>query len=225
MADGLSADEVEHLRQLAVLFLHQCQIVPAAGLPVDRDMKLHLAAQACLPVLALGLDWYRLCSTIVLYPGGFAARHRYQDALGLEHDEVSPMAGEAWGQGPVVLSWNDVADSGERDGFNVVIHEFAHKLDMLNGDANGYPPLHRGMRLDVWTGVWSKAYADFCAGVEAGREDPAIDPYAAESPGEFFAVLSEVFFELPLALRMRYPEVYDQLTAFYRQSPARRLRA
>ncbi|MEX0730284.1 MAG: M90 family metallopeptidase [Aquisalimonadaceae bacterium] len=220
---GLSPTQAERLRVLAVLFLHERQIVPAAGLEMNQTMKLQLAAQACLPILELGLDWYRKCSTIVLYPGDFVARHRYQDALGLEHDEVSAMVGEAWDQGPVVLSWNDIAGSGERDGYNVVIHEFAHKLDMLNGDANGHPPLHKDMRLERWTRAFSRAYDDFCDRAETGRDQSVIDPYAAESPGEFFSVVSEVFFELPHALRALYPDVYAQLAAFYRQSPLQRL--
>jgi hypothetical protein len=103
-----------------------------------------------------------------------------------------------------------------------VIHEFAHKLDMLNGDANGFPPLHADMVPQRWSSVFSAAYDDFCARVER-REDTAIDPYAAENPGEFFAVVSEAFFEAPAAVSGEYPEVYGQLVSFYRQDPGRRL--
>jgi hypothetical protein len=107
------------------------------------------------------------------------------------------------------------------EGVNVVIHEFAHKLDMLNGDANGFPPLHAGMDRKTWAAVFSAAYADFCRRVDAD-EDVAIDPYAAESPGEFFAVVSEAFFDLPQAVLDAYPQVYAQLRNFYRQDPAAR---
>jgi hypothetical protein len=104
----------------------------------------------------------------------------------------------------------------------VVIHEFAHKLDMLNGEANGFPPLHAGMSRQLWADTLRAAYEDFCVRVDAD-EDTLIDPYAGESPGEFFAVLSEAFFETPDVVRDEYSEVYAQLVQFYRQDPARRL--
>jgi MtfA peptidase len=121
-----------------------------------------------------------------------------------------------------VLSIADVAASGHADGFNVVLHEFAHKLDMLNGDANGYPPLHRGMDAAGWARDFTKAYEDLCARVDAG-EDTVIDPYATTDPAEFFAVLTEVFFETPHLLHAEYPAVYRQLQQFYRQHPLARL--
>ena len=102
---------------------------------------------------------------------------------------------------------------------NVVIHEFAHKLDMLNGPPDGLPPLHEGMRRQDWAGAFEPAYEDFCARVDDG-EETAIDPYAAEHPAEFFAVTSEVFFETPDILQAEYPAVYAQLRLFYRQDPA-----
>jgi Mlc titration factor MtfA (ptsG expression regulator) len=104
----------------------------------------------------------------------------------------------------------------------VVIHEFAHKLDMLNGDANGYPPLRAGMSRGEWTRVFDAAYGSFCARVER-NEQTGVDPYAAESPAEFFAVLSEAFFEIPEVVRAEHREVYGQLAAFYRQDPGLRL--
>ncbi len=105
---------------------------------------------------------------------------------------------------------------------NLVIHEFAHKIDMRSGEANGCPPLPAGMRQDVWKATLTVAYDDFCARVDAG-EDTAIDPYAAENPAEFFAVLSEVFFAEPSLLRQEYPDVYAQFAALYRQDPVARL--
>ena len=134
------------------------------------------------------------------------------------------MTGESWLAGPVILSWADAERRGEAQGYNVVIHEFAHKLDMLNGDANGYPPLHAGMSRDEWTRVFDAAYRDFCKRVERG-EETAIDPYAAEAPAEFFAVLSEAFFEIPGVVQAEHPEVYGQLASFYRQDPGMRLAA
>ncbi len=219
---GLDRDEQERLVELATLFLADKRVLGAGGLEPDLGMAVTVALQACLPVLNLDLDWYRGFTTIILYPGDFVARHRYQDELGLEHLDEQPMVGEAWDGGPVVLSWEDVARSGERDGFNVVIHEFAHKLDMRNGDANGHPPLHEGMDRQVWTHALSGAYEALCDALDAG-EAPPLDAYAAESPAEFFSVLSEAFFELPEDLAMAYPEVYRQLVLFYRQDPWQRL--
>jgi len=148
------------------------------------------------------------------------------------------MAGEAWLGGPVILSYEDVALSGDAKariaGYNVVIHEFAHKLDMRNGDPNGFPPLHRGMDAREWKRAFSAAFTDFTARVEAAERLPGrraqaaldalpIDPYAAESASEFFAVASEAFFETPELLGPAYPDVYAQLKLFYRQDPAARL--
>jgi len=127
------------------------------------------------------------------------------------------MAGEAWGRGPVILSWADVL-SGKKPGHNVVIHEMAHKLDMLNGDANGFPPLHRRMDRRVWSRVFSSAWDRLQEEQRNGAELP-IDPYALESPAEFFAVASEQFFEAPANLREHLPDVYRQLEQFYRQHP------
>ncbi len=216
---GLSGEERERLRRSVILFLHEKSIHGAGGLNLDREMQLLIAAQACLPILNLDIDYYRGWVEVIVYPDEFVPRFQYTDEAGVVHTEREPRAGEAWLQGPVILSWADVAPSA--DGINVVVHEFAHKLDMLNGDANGFPPLHRGMSRAAWSHAFGSAYADFCRRVEAGRED-AIDPYAAESPGEFFAVLSEAFFETPRAVIDLYPQLYEQLRLFYRQHPAAR---
>jgi Mlc titration factor MtfA (ptsG expression regulator) len=217
---GLTDAERERLRQTVILFLHQKVIHGAGGLELDAGMQLMIAVQACILVLNLDIDYYGGWVEIIVYPDEFIPKHEYADEAGVVHTEREPHAGEAWLQGPVILSWADVAPSV--DGVNVVIHEFAHKLDMLNGDANGYPPLHAGMSRETWSQAFSAAYADFCQRVERD-EDVAIDPYAAESPGEFFAVLSEAFFEIPDAVIGLYPLVYEQLRLFYRQDPATRM--
>jgi len=220
---GMSASQQQGLRELATLFLHQVQVVEAAEVNLSERDVWSLAAQACLPILELGLDWYRACATVVIYPGDFVARHRYSDEAGVEHEEEVALSGEAWDAGPVVLSLDDVRGAGALDGFNVVIHEFTHKLDMLNGDANGHPPLHADMPLADWTRAFSEAFSDFTDHIAAGKHPDGLDPYAAESPAEFFAVASESFFEVPAAFRRLYPDVYRQLSLFYRQQPAERL--
>ena len=145
-------------------------------------------------------------------------RREHMDAAGVVHRTNAVLAGEAWGRGPVILSWADVQDIGQKPGHNVVIHEMAHKLDMLNGDANGFPPLHRRMDRRVWWRVFSSAW-DRLQDDQRNGADLPIDRYALESPAEFFAVASEQFFERPATLREYLPDVYRQLTQFYRQHP------
>jgi Mlc titration factor MtfA (ptsG expression regulator) len=217
----LSPAEGDRLRELTILFLHEKHFSTAHGLQLNQAMRLHVAVQACTLILNLGTDYYRGWSEIIVYPAEFVPRHQYTDEAGIVHQGDQAYAGEAWLHGPVILSWADIAQSEYPDGVNVVIHEFAHKLDMLNGDANGYPPLHKGMIRPAWVQAFSAAYEDFCARVDRG-EDPIIDPYASESPGEFFAVLSEAFFELPGVVQDEYPRVYEQLSQFYRQDPLAR---
>jgi MtfA peptidase len=221
---GLSDTELERLRSLVILFLHEKDFLPINDLLLTEEMRLSIAVQACLPILDLGLDYYAGWMTVIVYPGGFIARHEQIDAAGVVHAIRRPSAGESWQRGPVVLSWEDVERSRGLDGFNVVIHEFAHKLDMLNGTANGFPPLHIGMSIQEWTRVFTEAYATFCLNVRSGA-DCRVSAYASESPAEFFAVLSEAFFEIPHELQNLFPEVYAQLAAFYRQDPALRMPA
>jgi len=206
------------LRALAARFLAAKAIEPVQGLALDPAQRAAIAALACVPVLELGLDAYDGWRSVVVYPAGFLARGQDVDEAGVVHEYAEPRSGETWLAGPVVLSWEEVAMSGDLDGYNVVVHEMAHKLDMLDGDANGRPPLHTGMDPVRWYEAFSTAFADLEACLDAGREPP-IDDYAAQSPDEFFAVASEYFFELPEVLAAAYPEVYEQLDAFYRPQP------
>jgi MtfA peptidase len=214
---GLSfLPESEELKRLALLFLAEKQFVGAHGLDVSDAMRVSIAAQACLPILELGLDWYSGFTGIVVYPGDFRVRRTQADEHGVVHEWDDELAGEAMPGGPVVLSWDAAANDAQ---MNVVIHEFAHKLDMLNGEADGLPPLHREMDRAAWARAFGEAYEGFCDALERGK-DTWLDPYAAEHPSEFFAVVSEAFFEHPAETRRRYPEVYEQLKLFYRQEPS-----
>jgi Mlc titration factor MtfA (ptsG expression regulator) len=219
---GLDAQERMRLREAASLFIHGKAFSAAGGAEVNDAMQLAIALQACLLTLNLDEDSYRGWSEIILYPDEFLRPREEMDEAGVVHHSRDILAGESWHGGPLVLSIADVATSGQADGFNVVLHEFAHKLDMLNGDANGFPPLHRGMDAAAWARDFSAAYEDLCARFDAG-EDTAIDPYATTDPGEFFAVLTEVFFETPHLLDSEYPAIYRQLQQFYRQHPLARL--
>ena len=204
------------LRQLALLFLAEKDFVGAHELEVTDVMRLSIAAQACLPILELGLDWYAGWHGVVVYPGDFRVRRREIDEDGVVHEWEDDLAGEAMPGGPVVLSWDALAHD---PAINVVIHEFAHKLDMLNGEADGVPPLHAGMDRRAWLAVFEEAYEGFCDALDRGK-DTWLDPYAAEHRSEFFAVISEAFFREPAETKRRYPDVYEQLTRFYRQNPA-----
>lgn len=217
----LSEEERARLREIVALFLHGKSIHGAGGLEIHDEVRVSIAAQACILILNLDLDYYRGWVEVIVYPDEFVATYEFVDEDGVAHTVEEPMSGESWLQGPVILSWADARGTGY-GGYNVVIHEFAHKLDMLNGDANGYPPLHADMDRDAWARAFTAAYEDFCTRVERHDHVP-IDAYAAENPAEFFAVLSESFFEAPFAVQRTYPEVYRQLALFYRQDPAARL--
>lgn len=221
---GLTTDELARLREAASLFIHDKTFSAAGGADVDAATQYRIALQACLLTLNLSEDSYRGWSEIILYPDEFLRQREETDEAGVVHHSRDILAGESWHGGPLVLSIADVAASGQADGFNVVLHEFAHKLDMLNGDANGFPPLHRGMDAVSWARDFTAAYEHLCARVDAG-EDTAIDPYATTDAAEFFAVLTEMFFETPHLLDTEYPAVYRQLRQFYRQHPAARLEA
>ncbi|ATH80606.1 zinc-dependent peptidase [Ectopseudomonas mendocina] len=223
--DGLDEHEQQRLRERAVLFLHDKHLTALPGVELGAVERLLLAVQAQLPLLHLGeLDWYRGFHEIVLYPDDFVSPQRHRDAAGVEHEWDDPRSGEAWHQGPVILAWPGVEASGSWEGYNLVIHELAHKLDMLESGANGLPPLHRDMRVQDWANAMQSAYDALNAQLDADPDaETAIDPYAAEDPAEFFAVTSEYFFSAPDLLAEAFPEVYRQLALFYRQDPLARL--
>jgi MtfA peptidase len=219
---GLSDAEMGRLRELAILFLSEKEMHGTHGLELTDAVRLSIAVQACLPILNLGLDWYEGWVGIIVYPGEFRVRKEEMDEHGVMHTFDEGLSGEAWPGGPVVLSWQD-ADMSEA-GYNVVMHEFAHKLHMLRGDDDGFPLPHRDMDPAAWRDVLERAYARFCAEVDSGAPT-IIDEYAAEHPAEFFAVMSETFFTDSAILARDYPEMYAQLAQFYRQDPAGELAA
>jgi len=223
--DGLSDEELTRLRERAVLFLHEKRLTALPGVELQAEDRLRLALQAELPLLHLAeLGWYRGFHEIVLYPDDFISPQKHRDPAGVEHEWDGEHSGEAWLQGPIILAWPGVQESGGWEGYNLVIHELAHKLDMLNGDANGLPPLHRNMHIEAWASAMQSAYDQLDAVLDADPDaDTPIDPYAAENPAEFFAVTSEYFFSAPDVLHQTFPEVYAQLAAFYRQDPLTRL--
>ena len=228
------------LRALVVAFLRQKEFHGAGGLQVTDAMALAVAAQACLPLVDLmsaddpapTLRWYDDFVGIVLHPGEVLARRETRDEAGVVHQWNEALTGEAMDGGPVMLSWADVADAGASaaQGYNVVIHEFAHKLDLRNGPADGCPPLPPGFlgagtaagSRQRWMAVLDAEYQSFCDQVHAAARfsglvtAPWMDAYAAESPSEFFAVTAEAFFVYPAALQQQSPAMHDLLTRFFR---------
>jgi Mlc titration factor MtfA (ptsG expression regulator) len=217
---GLTETETQRLKDYAALFLDEKQMHGARGFVLTDAVRLSIAVQACLPILNLGLDAYQGWVGIVIYPGEFKVRREEMDASGVVHEYDDALSGEAWHGGPVILSWQDVALGAA--GYNVVIHEFAHKLHMDRGDMDDFPLPHADMEREQWLAAWDMAYDEFCVQVDRGI-DTVIDPYASEQPAEFFAVLSEAFFTVPQAVRSIYPALYAQLALFYKQDPAARL--
>lgn len=217
-ARRLGASDQAALRVLATLFLQRKALEPVQGLQLDDADRVLLATHACVPILKLGLDWYDGWHSVIVYPDAFIPRREHMDDAGVLHQGDSVLSGEAWERGPVILSWSDVLEDRKVPGHNVVIHEMAHKLDMQNGDANGFPPLHRRMDPRVWSQVFSGTWDRLRKEQREGAELP-IDPYGLESPAEFFSVVSELFFEAPARLREHLPDVYRQLELFYRQHP------
>ena len=215
-----NAGDVARLRDMATLFLARKEFTGAHGLVVDDEMAVAIAAQACVPVLELGLAWYDGFIGIVVHADAVVAQREFTDEAGVVHEYDEELSGEAMHGGPVMLSWVDVDEAGESAefGYNVVIHEFAHVLDMRDGQADGVPPQpDRAARVE-WRQVLADDFDAFCERVDAGQ-DTLLDPYGAQAPEEFFAVAAEAFFVAPLGLRAEHPQLYTLLHGFFQQDP------
>lgn len=234
----LSRQESDALRARAAWILAGKTFTGAAGLALSDDMMLSIAAQAALPILELDTRLYEGWTQIIVYPGGFLIPRTEMDESGVVHEYVMEASGEAWEGGPVVLSWDDLA--GTKDGgVNVAIHEFAHKLDLYAGEADGMPHLgaHPHIEPRYWRRVLNDSFKRFSHALDAiegaipSDIDPEseaaapwydqlpLDPYAATDEAEFFAVSSEAFFVHPLPLSRAMPQWYGLLADYYRQDP------
>lgn len=216
---SLPAERLARLRALATLFLRRKTVTPLGGLALGEEDLVVLAALCCLPLLEFGAEGLHGWSQLLVYPDAFRAHRSHVDAAGVLHEWDDDLIGEAWEQGPLVLSWADVnADLEEPDaGYCVAVHEMAHKLDVLDGVLDGTPPLPRAWQLE-WARDFQRAFDDFAHTVDDGQ-DTAIDPYAAEAPEEFFAVCSEYHFSDPGTLRTAMPGVAAHLERLYGPSP------
>lgn len=222
-AQALPTADRERLREITQAFLGTKSFDGAAGFEPTSESRAVIALKACVPILNLGLEYYAGWSDIVIYPGDFRVNEEYMDDAGIVHREARDLCGESLTQGPMVLSWQTIEEDVAALDRDLVMHECAHKLDILNGDANGFPPLHSAMSNERWARTFSEAFGRFGEELEARADATALDPYAGTDPAEFFAVVTETFFTCPAIVHRDLSAVYAELAAFYRQDPYRLL--
>ena len=220
------ANDPEQLRAMVAQFLADKEFNGAHGLHISDAMAVAIASQACLPVLHLGLDWYDDFKGIVVHPGAMLARREVVDDAGVVHYYKESLSGEAMQHGPVTLSWADVAASGDsaQAGYNVVIHEFVHKLDMRSGSADGCPPRPSRLVWESWRVTLQASYVRFqeklTMAERFGAEPPWLDAYAATAPAEFFAVTAEAYFVNRGRFAQEFPELLPLFAQFFNASAA-----
>lgn len=208
------------LKQHIKIFLSEKEFVGCDGLVITDEIRVTIATQACLLLLNNPRDYYPNLKQILVYPSAFWVNSEQSDELGLIWQQQRVLSGESWQQGKVVLSWRDTLEGAQDpfDGNNVVIHEFAHQLDQQTGTANGAPQLESTLAYESWSSVLSREFEQLQAQKRQG-EPSLLNHYGATNPAEFFAVISEVFFERPNDLAYEHPELYQQLKGFYQIDP------
>jgi Mlc titration factor MtfA (ptsG expression regulator) len=217
---GMPAPQREQLQRLVKRFLHEKTFVGCAGLEVSDEMRLTIAAQACLLLLNRQTAVYPGLHSVLVYPGAFLVPRKEIDPAGVVTETRQDLLGESWGDGRVILSWDHVRRAGhEPEGAqNVVLHEFAHQLDSESGSTNGAPVLGSAERYRRWSEILARDFALLRQDSYWGYRD-VLDPYGASSPAEFFAVATESFFEQPHALAARHPELYAEFHRYFRVDP------
>jgi MtfA peptidase len=216
----LPADLQIQLKRHVQIFLAEKPFIGCDGLEVTEEMRVTIAAQACLLILNRRTDYFANLRQLLVYPGAFIVSRVHSDGAGVLRDERHVLSGESWSQGQVILSWDDVIDGASvvDDGRNVVIHEFAHQLDQQNGQANGAPILIGRDRYRRWARVLGEEFAKLQEAASEGLPS-LLSHYGATNPAEFFAVASEVFFEQANLMAVAHPELYRELSRFYRVNP------
>jgi hypothetical protein len=217
LCSRLTTSQRERLRAHVARFLHEKSFSAAHELELSAPECLRIAILACLPVTGLGYEWLRGWSEVIVYPAPFRVRRHWHDEdSGVVSEADDWLSGESWQHGPLILSLDDIhADLDDPfAGYNLIVHEIAHKLDMLDGHSDGVPPLPDREHYRRWVDAFQREYAAFCRQVESDNETP-LDPYAAEAPDEFFAVASEAFFSAPELLAEHHPAIHAELKAFY----------
>lgn len=217
---AMPADLQAQLRQHMLVFLAEKAFLGCDGLEVTDEMRVTIAAQACLLILNRPATYYPGLRQILVYPGSFLVHRVHTDAAGVAHHEPQALSGESWAQGQVILSWEDAVQGAANpsDGNNVTIHEFAHQLDQEKGAATGAPLLARRAHYARWSAVLGAEFAALQAHADPHTSSLFSD-YAATDPAEFFAVISEVFFEQPQRMADEHPALYRELSEFYQLNP------
>jgi len=216
---SLSAQEQKKLQQLMLLFIARKRFYGCNGLTITDEIRVTIAAQACLLLINHGWSLYPKLQSILVYPTAFRVEREQQQADGTVANAGHNLLGESWSNGRVILSWDDVEHGATdfTDGQNVVLHEFAHQLDAESGSTNGAPAL-RHNTYKSWATVFSDNFEDLRAR-SLRRQNTVIDEYGTTNPAEFFAVATETFFEQPHQLHKRRPELYEELSQYYRVDP------
>lgn len=218
---GMDAGQRGKLERLVRRFLHEKTFVGCAGLEVTDEMRVTIAAQACLLLLGTrGEAVFPTLHSVLVYPGAFLVPRRQVDEAGVVTEERQDLLGESWGDGRVILSWDHVqrADNEEPPSHNVVLHEFAHQLDSESGSTNGAPYLGSAERYRSWSEVLSRDFAALRHDAWFGHQG-VLDHYGATNPAEFFAVATEAFFEQPHRLAERHGALYEEFLKYYRVDP------
>ncbi len=217
----LPPDDRARLLGLTRIFLAEKRFEGCGGLELTEEMRVTIAAQACVLVLGREHDFYPLLDSILVYPEAYVTDEQVEEEGGFVSEDDEERTGESWSQGALVLSWDDVVvDPDPHDAWNVVFHEFAHQLADETGSEDGVPILPDRERQKTWAEVLGREYDALVRSVERGRHT-FIEDYAAEDPGEFFAVVTEYFFEKSAQLKIRHPDLYEQMRLFYGQDPVR----
>ncbi len=222
--EGLEDDERARLRDTLRVLVAEKDWEGCGGLDLTERRKVLVAAQAALLTLGVPHEYYRDVQTILVYPDAFVPPGGRPGPGGIV-TEGTAYAGEAWPRGPVILSWRAL-ERGMRhpeQGKNLVFHEFAHKLDMLDGYADGTPPLSGREAYETWRRVMTEEHGRLVEAVERGQRAAVLDLYGATNPAEFFAVATEAFFQKPIELRREHASLYETLASYYRQDPAARV--
>lgn len=219
MVCALSPEDRAELDKLVMTFLDEKSFDGAGGFEITDEVKVTIAAQACILLIHRDTDVYPDLETVVVYPSAYTAKSTKREGYVVIEEQVDRL-GESWDRGVVVLAWDSVRSgtTNMKDGKNVVLHEFAHQLDAEDGDMDGAPELHSTARYATWASVLGEEFTELVEKVHAGRGS-SIDQYGATNPAEFFAVITEMFFEKPTQLRLKHPELYDTLADFYKQDP------
>lgn len=217
---SMPADLQLQLKGLIQVFIAEKRFIGCNGVVITDEIKVTIAAQACLLLLNRKTDIYPKLTSILVYPHGFVKEQQSVHAGGIHHTERTTLIGESWEFGKVVLSWGDTLEGAliPDDGHNVVIHEFAHQLDQETGQANGAPILGKDQSYESWSKVLSQEFARLNEKARFG-EPSLFDYYGATNPAEFFAVATEVFFEQSQQLYFEYPKLYQEFKQYYRVDP------